>query len=76
MNDAKKQSIYELKSKMLLLTLIHIVKSDTKNDMKVVENKFFQLPYWKEFINNQLKRKNKWLLENISWVEEYIKNYK
>jgi len=45
MNDAKKQSIYELKSKMLLLTLIHIVKSDTKNDMKVVENKFFQLPY-------------------------------
>lgn len=76
MNDEKNQLIYELKSKMLLLTLIDVIKSDTKNDMKVVENKFFQLPYWKEFINNQLKRKNKWLLVNISWVEEYIKNYK
>lgn len=76
MNDEKNQLIYELKSKMLLLTLIDVIKSDTKNDMKVVENKFFQLPYWKEFITNQLKRKNKWLLWNVSWVEEYIKNYK
>ena len=76
MESERKDIQNEITYKAKLLTLVEIAKKDWKISMNILAENFEKVPFWKDFIQLQLKRNNYWILNQLEWITEYVKNYK